>query len=95
MFSPTDVVSGAGPAPSLELRPNLAHVLRSATRGLTVSLCVMYRMRRVVLTFWPSSLMRYEIIVLVPSLLEMVWVGGSSEDVSSMSSSSAQSCLFF
>lgn len=41
MFSPTDVVSGAGPAPSLALSPNLPHVLRSATRGFTVSLCVM------------------------------------------------------
>lgn len=40
MFSPTDVVSAAGPAPSLALWPNLPHVLRSATRGLTVSVCV-------------------------------------------------------
>lgn len=32
-------------------------------------------------------------IVFVPSLLEIVWGGGSSEVVSSMSSSSAQSCL--
>lgn len=57
MFSPTDVVSGTGPAPSLALSPNLAHVLRSATRGFTRSVCVVYRTRRVVLTFWLSSLM--------------------------------------
>jgi hypothetical protein len=31
----------------------------------------------------------------VPSLFEMVWGGGSSDVVSSMSSSSAQSCLWF
>lgn len=41
MFSPTEVVSLAGPLPSLAESPNLAHVLRSATRGLTVSLWVM------------------------------------------------------
>lgn len=41
MFSPTDVVSVAGPLPSLAESPNLAHVLRSATRGFTVSLWVM------------------------------------------------------
>lgn len=40
MFSPTEVVSAAGPAPSLPLRPNLVQVLRSATRGLTFSVCV-------------------------------------------------------
>lgn len=56
MFSPTEVVSGAGPWASLALEPNLAHPLRSATRGLTTSLCVMRRIRRVVLTFLPSSL---------------------------------------
>jgi hypothetical protein len=56
MFSPTVVVSAAGPAPSFELCPNLAQVLRSATRGLTTSRWVMKRMRRVVLTFWSLSL---------------------------------------
>lgn len=56
MFSATEVVSGAGPAGSLALRPNLGHDFRSATRGFTVSVWVMYRTRRVVLTFWPSSL---------------------------------------
>ena len=40
MFSAIDVVSAAGPAPSLELVPNLVQLLRSATRGFTVSLCV-------------------------------------------------------
>src|SRR3569833_2641759 len=35
MFSPTLVVSAAGPASSRALDPNLAHVLRSATRWLT------------------------------------------------------------
>lgn len=40
MFSPTVVVSWAGPAPSFALWPNLLQVLRSATRGLTVSVCV-------------------------------------------------------
>lgn len=56
MFSPTDVVSGAGPGGSFALRPNLDQVFRSATRGFTVSVWVMNRMRRVVLTFSPSSL---------------------------------------
>ena len=37
MFSPTVVVSAAGPDGSLAESPNLAHVLRSATRGLTTS----------------------------------------------------------
>lgn len=41
MFSAMEVVSAAGPAPSLALAPNLAQLLRSATRGLTFSVCVM------------------------------------------------------
>jgi hypothetical protein len=56
MFSPTLVVSVTGPAGSFALAPNLAQALRSATRGLTTSRCVMKRIRRVVLTFWFSSL---------------------------------------
>lgn len=40
MFSPTEVVSGAGPAGSRAERPNFAQVLRSATRGETFSVCV-------------------------------------------------------
>lgn len=56
MFSPTEVVSPAGPAGSLADRPNLGHCLRWATRGLTTSRWVMRRMRRVVLTVWPLSL---------------------------------------
>ena len=56
MFSPTLVVSDAGPAPSFAERPNFAHCFRSATRGLTTSLWVVNRIRRVVLTFFPSSL---------------------------------------
>lgn len=40
MFSPTDVVSEAGPLPSFALAPNFDHVFLSATRGLTFSVCV-------------------------------------------------------
>jgi hypothetical protein len=81
----------AGPFPSLADRPNLDQVLRSATRGLTTSRCVVKRIRRVVLTFLPLSSNRHVTMVLVPSLFE-VWVsGGSSLVVSSSSSSSAQS----
>lgn len=93
MFSPTDVVSATGVRGSFALSPNFAHVLRSATRGFTRSVCVVYRTRRVVFTFWPFSLMWYVMMVLVPSLLLSVCEGGSSVLSSSMSSSSAQSCL--
>ncbi len=72
MFSPTEVVSNAGPALSFAERPNFDHDLRSATRGLTVSLWTVVRMRRVVLTFLPSSLNRYVMIVFVPSLLVVI-----------------------
>jgi len=91
MFSPTEVVSVAGPAVSFCESPNFAHDLRSATRGLTTSLMVVKRMRRVVFTFLPSSLKRHETMVLVPSLLVVVVVAGSSLATSSRSSSSAQS----
>lgn len=92
MFSPTLVVSICGPLGSFSERPNLGRTLRSATRGLTTSRWVTMRMRRVVLTFLPSSSKRYVIVVLVPSLFWMVWGGGNSVDVvSSRSSSSAQS----
>jgi hypothetical protein len=57
MFSATVVVSLTGPVGSFALSPNLAHVLRSATRGLTVAVCLVSRIRRVTLTFWPRSLM--------------------------------------
>ena len=81
----------AGPLPSLLDRPNLAHVLRSATRGLTTSRWVVKRIRRVVLTFLPLSSYRQVTTVLVPSLLEVCVSAGSSFAVSSRSSSSAQS----
>ena len=69
---PYEVVSAVGPAASLADNPNLPHCFRSATRGLTTSLCVVNRIRRVVLTFLPSSLNRHVTIVLVPSLLVVV-----------------------
>jgi hypothetical protein len=93
IFSPTEVVSLAGPGASLAERPNFDHDLRSATRGLTVSLIVVKRIRRVVFTFFPSSLRRQVTIVLVPSLFVVVVLGGSSTTASSSSSSSAQSRL--
>lgn len=95
MFSPTEVVSPAGPAGSLAERPNLGHCLRWATRGLTTSRCVMRRMRRVVLTVWPLSLKRYEMTVLVPSRFWMVSSGGRAVVAmgSLSSSSSAQSLV--
>lgn len=86
-----EVVSAAGPAPSLAERPNLLQFFRSATRGLTTSLCVVNRIRRVVLTFFPSSLKRHVTIVLVPSLFVVVVCAGRASTVSSSSSSSAQS----
>ena len=91
MFSPTDVVSLAGPAPSFCDRPNFDQALRSATRGFTTSLCTVNRIRRVVLTFFPSSLNLQLTIVLVPSLLVVVVEAGSESATSSSSSSSAQS----
>lgn len=84
----------AGPAVSFAERPNFDHDFRSATRGLTTSLCVVNRMRRVVFTFLPSSLNLQVIIVLVPSLFVVVVEGGrvsTVATVSSRSSSSAQS----
>lgn len=92
IFSPTDVVVVTGPGASLADSPNLAHDLRSATRGSTISLCVVSRIRRVVLIFLPASESEYEMMVLVPSLFEMVCGAGRSVmGVSSRSSSSAQS----
>ncbi len=67
----------AGPGPSFAESPNLLHCFRSATLGLTISLCVVNRIRRVVLTFFPSSLNLQVIIVLVPSLFVVVVLGGS------------------
>ena len=52
--------------------------LRSATLGLTTSLCTVNRILRVVLTFLPSSLNLHEAIVLVPSLFVVVVDAGSS-----------------
>jgi hypothetical protein len=79
------------PRASFADRPNFPQLLRSATLGLTTSLCVVNRILRVVLTFLPSSLYLHVMIVLVPSLFVVVEVGGSSVTVSSRSSSSAQS----
>lgn len=93
MFSPTEVVSGAGPALSFSDFPNLAQDLRSATRGFTTSFTSVVRMRRVVLTFFPSSFSLQETVVIVPSLLVVVVSCGSSLEGSSSSSSSAQSFL--
>jgi hypothetical protein len=53
-------------------------------------LTMVVRIRRVTLTFLPSSLKRYDTIVLVPSLLVVICCAGSAEG-SSNSSSSAQS----
>lgn len=58
MFSPTEVVSVAGPAPSEADAPNLVHDLRSATRGFTTSRTLVSRIRRVVFTFCPCSFSR-------------------------------------
>ena len=92
MFSPTDVVSLAGPAPSFCERPNFDQAFRSATLGFTTSLCTVNLMRRVVLTFLPSSLNLQLTMVLVPSLFVVVVDGGrASIMLSSSSSSSAQS----
>jgi len=95
MFSPTVVVLGLGPFPSPTASPNFTHPFcRAATRGLSLTLRVTYRTRRVVLTCLPSSLIRYVIDVSVPSLFWIVCGGGSSDVVcSTSSSSSAQSCL--
>jgi hypothetical protein len=72
MFSPTEVVSMAGPALSFADRPNFDHDLRSATRGFTTSFTTVVRIRLVVLTFLPSSLNRHVTMVLVPSLLVVI-----------------------
>ena len=90
MFSPTLVVSKLGPTAFPFSCPNFAQARRSATRGLTVSLTTVVRIRLVVFTFLPSSLKRYDITVLVPSLFVVICWGGRVV-VSSKSSSSAQS----
>lgn len=90
IFSPTEVVSKEGPGGWPFSSPNLLHALRSATCGFTCSLTTVVRIRRVTLTFLPSSLKRYDTIVLVPSLLVVICCAGSAEG-SSNSSSSAQS----
>lgn len=89
MFSATDTVSVCGPAGLPFSWPNFAHDLRSATRGLTTCLITVFLMRRVVLTFLPSSFMRYDTIVSVPSLFLVTCCCGSARSFSS--SSSAQS----
>ena len=89
MFSATETVSVWGPAALPFSCPNFAHDLRSATRGLTTCLMTVFLMRRVVLTFLPSSLMRYDTIVSVPSLFFVTVCWGSARSFSS--SSSAQS----
>ena len=94
MFSPTVVVSTEGPGGWPFSRPNFGQALRAATRGLTVSSLTVLRMRRVVLTFLPASLREYETMVRVPSLLVVTVCGGSAVEVSSKSSSSAQSRLW-
>ena len=79
MFSPTEVVSKDGPGGWPFSLPNLDHARRSATRGLTFSLTMVVRMRRVVFTLLPSSLKRYDMTVLVPSLLVVTCWGGRTD----------------
>ena len=72
MFSPTLVVSVWGPAGRPASAPNLAHCRRSATRGLTFSRTTVFLMRRVCLTFWPSSRITKVTMVSLPSLFLMI-----------------------
>ena len=82
------------PAASFWDNPNLPQDFLSATLGFTISLTFVNLMRRVVLTFFPSSLNLQVTIVCVPSLLVVVVDCGSSLE-SSRSSSSAQSRLLW